>query len=152
MWKTRQRRRSTLVEELNLETDLIGQSTDPTSELMTREQLRTAIKLVRNLQLENWIRFPIFAKHNKEVIAARFMKIVEKMDEMIPAQPPIDYTTYQTFLKTDFMKFKSHYSGIEWNSLVARLTRIYIFYEHYKDIFTTARTLGTLSRLHLAWL
>ena len=25
------------------------------------------------------------------------------------------------------MKFKSHYSGIEWNSLVARLTRIYIF-------------------------
>ena len=94
---------------------------------MTREQLRTAIKLVRNLQLENWIRFPIFAKHNDEVIAARFMKIVEKIDEMIPAQPPIDYTTYQTFLKTDFMKFKSHYSGIEWNSLVARLTRIYIF-------------------------
>ena len=152
MWKTRQRRRSTLVEELNLETDLIGQSTDPTSELMTREQLRTAIKLVCNLQLENWIRFPIFAKHNEEVIAARFMKIVEKMDEMIPAQPPIDYTTYQTFLETDFMKFKSHYSGIEWNSLVARLTRIYIFYEHYKDIFTTTRTLGTLSRLHLAWL
>ena len=97
MWKTRQRRRSTLVEELNLETDLIGQSTDPKSELMTREQLRTAIKLVRNLQLENWIRFPIFAKHTEEVIAARFMKIVEKMDEMIPAQPPIDYTTYQTF-------------------------------------------------------
>ena len=116
---------------------------------MTREQLRTAIKLVRNLQLENWIRFPIFAKHNEEVIAARFMKIVEKMDEMIPAQPPADYTTYQTFLKKDFMKFKSHYSGIEWSSLVARLTRIYIFYEHYKDIFTT-RKLGTLARLRLA--
>ena len=94
---------------------------------------------------------PHLCQDNDEVIAARFMKIVEKMDEMIPAQPPIDYTTYQTFLKTDFMKFKSHYSGIEWNSLVARLTRIYIFYEHYKDIFTT-RTLGTLSRLHLAWL
>ena len=95
---------------------------------------------------------PHLFQDNDEDIAARFMKIVEKMDEMIPAQPPIDYTTYQTFLKTDFMKFKSHYSGIEWNSSVARLTRIYIFYEHYKDIFTTTRTLGTLSCLHLAWL
>ena len=46
------------------------------------------------------------------------------------------------------MKFKSHFSGIEWNSLVSRLTRIYIFYEHYKDIFTT-RTFGTLARLRL---
>ena len=82
---------------------------------MTREQLRTAIKLVRNLQIENWIRFPIFAKHNEALMAVRFMKIVEKMDEMIPAKPPVDYTIYQTFLKTDFMKFKSHYSGIEWN-------------------------------------
>ena len=133
---------------MNLETDLIGQSTDPTLELVTREQLRTAIKLVRNLQLENWIRFPIFTKHNETVMATRFMKIVEKMDEMIPAQPPVDYTTYQTFLKTDFMKFKPHYSGIEWNSLVSRLTRIYIVYEHYKDIFTT-RTFGTLARLCL---
>ena len=150
MWKMgqRRRRRSKLVEELNLETDLIGQSTDPTLELVTREQLRTAIKLVRNLQLENWIRFPIFTKHNETVMATRFMKIVEKMDEMIPAQPPVDYTTYQTFLKTDFMKFKPHYSGIEWNSLVSRLTRIYIVYEHYKDIFTT-RTFGTLARLCL---
>ena len=81
-------------------------------------------------------------------MATRFMKIVEKMDEMIPAQPLVDYTTYQTFLKTDFMKFKPHYSGIEWNSLVSRLKRIYIFYEHYKDIFTT-RTFGTLARLCL---
>ena len=117
---------------LMLKWDRVLFISDPPSELMTREQLRTAIKLVRNLQLENWIRFPIFAKHNEAVMAARFMKIVEKMDEMIPSQPPVDYTTYQTFLKTDFMKFKSHYSGIEWNSLVARLTRIYIFYEHYK--------------------
>ena len=46
------------------------------------------------------------------------------------------------------LKFKPHYSGIEWNSLVSRLRRIYIFYEHYKDIFTT-RTLGTLTRLRL---
>ena len=82
------------------------------------------------------------------ITAVRFMKIVKKMDEMISAQPPVDYTTYQTFLKTDFMKFKSHYSGIEWNSLVSRLTRIYIFYEHCKDIFTT-RTFGKLARLRL---
>ena len=108
MMKTRQR---AIVEELYLETDL-----------------------VYKLRNENWVRWPVFAKHNVAVMSARFFKIVEKMDELIPIRPPVNYATYQTLKRINFVKFQSHYSRIEWSRLLARLMRIFTYYEHHKEV------------------
>ena len=81
MMKMRQR---TIQEELHLETDLIKQIADPKAELVTRQHLVTSIQLVYKSQNENWVRWPVFAKQNDVVMAARFFKIVERMDELIP--------------------------------------------------------------------
>ena len=118
MMKTRQR---TIQEELHLETDLIKQSADPKAELVTRQHLVTSIQLVYKSQNENWVRWPVFAKQNDVVMAARVFKIVERMDELIPIRPPVNYATYQTLKRIEFVKFQSHYSRIERTRLVARL-------------------------------
>lgn len=127
MMKTRQR---TIQEELHLETDLIKQSADPKAE----QHLVTSIQLVYKLQNENWVRWPVFAKQNDVVMAARFFKIVERMDELIPIRPPVNYATYQTLKRIEFVKFQSHYSRIEWTRLVARLMKIFTHYEQNKEV------------------
>lgn len=131
MMKTRQR---TIQEELHLETDLIKQSADPKAELVTRQHLVTSIQLVYKSQNENWVRWPVFAKQNDVVMAARFFKIVERMDELIPIRPPVNYATYQTLKRIEFVKFQSHYSRIERTRLVARLMKIFTYHEQHKEV------------------
>lgn len=117
-----------------METDLIKQSADPKAELVTKHHLVTSIRLVYKLQNENWIRWPVFAKHNEVVMADRFFKIVEKMYETIPDRPPVNYDTYQTLKRIQFVRFQPYYSRIEWNRLVARLMKIFTYYEHHKEV------------------
>ena len=94
----------------------------------------TSIHFVYKLQNENWVRWPVFAKHNEVVMADRFFKIVEKMYKAIPDRPPVNYATYQTLKRIQFVKFQPHYSRIEWARLVARLVKIVTYHEHHKEV------------------